>query len=337
MKNPKLVFLDLEGPLTPMDHAYEVAGLFPAGKEIFTHLSSYVGRALQDGDTYQAGETLALLVPFLLRHGITDEQLLKVSRQATLVNGSEMVIKRLVQDGASPYIISTSYKHHAKTVGARLGVPQENILCTPLKLSALFLNYYAEQLSAWAETRIQELKDSPEQLKRCLDAFFLQYLPESGYGNPLERTPVLGGKRKAEAVRKISEGIGVPLSRTIAVGDSITDAEMLRAVREEGGLAVAFNANRYALENANVALASPDMRYLLPLIYNFWPAGLEGVKRFIRAREQISAPRKEGSPITELPGIGNFNFLEEGVDLTTVLEVHRQARSLVRGQAANLR
>lgn len=338
MQNPKLVFFDLEGPLTPMDHAYEVAGLFPAGKEIFAYLSSYVGRALQGSNTYQAGETLVLLVPFLLSHGITDEQLLEISRQAALINGSEMVINRLAQDGATLYIISKSYEHHAKTVGARLGVPQENIFCTPLKLSALSLNYYAEQLSAWAETRIQELKDNPEQLKRYLDAFFLQNLPESGYGNPLERTPIVGGKIKAKIVRTIADELGVPLSRVIAVGDSITDAEMLKAIREKGGLAVAFNANEHALREANVAFASPDLRYLLPLIYNFWPEGLEGVRRFIQAREQISVPRREGAPIAELSGMGNFHFLEEGVNLDPILEIHRQARALVRGdQAANLR
>lgn len=337
MQNPKLVFFDLEGPLTPMDHAYETAGLFPSGKEIFAHLLSYVGRALQDGDTYQAGETLALLVPFLLRHGITDEQLLEGSRQANLVNGSEMVMNRLIQDGATLYIISTSYEHHAKTVGARLGVPQENISCTPLKLSALSLNYYDEQLIAWAETRIQELQDNPEQLKHYLDAFFLQNLPESGYGNPLERTPIVGGKIKAEIIRTIADKLGVSLSRVITVGDSITDTEMLRTVREGGGLAVAFNANRYALEQANVALASPDLRYLLPLIYNFWPESLEGVRRFIQAREQISAPRRKGTPIAELSGMGNFHFLGEGAPLEPILEIHTQARALVRGQAASLR
>lgn len=337
MPDTKLVFFDLEGPLTPMDHAYEAAGLFPSGKEIFTHLSSHVGRALQDDDTYQAGETLALLVPFLLRHGITDKQLLEVSRQATLVNGSEMVINRLTQDGASPYIISTSYEHHAQTIGDRLGVPREKIFCTQMRLAGLSLNRYDEQLIRWAEPNILELRDDPIKLKTYLDRLFSQNLPESGYGNARERVLVLGGRRKAEVVRKISEETGVPLSRTVAIGDSITDTEMLKAVREAGGLAVAFNANRYTLEQANVALATPDMRPLLPLIYNFWPEGLEGARRFIQRRKQISAPRKEGTPIAELSGMGNFHFLEEGNDLAPIIEVHRQVRSLVRGQAGNLR
>lgn len=337
MQHTKLVFFDLEGPLTPMDHAYEAAGLFPSGKEIFAHLSSYVGHAVQNGDTYQAGETLALLVPFLLRHGITDEQLIEISRQSILVNGSGMVVNRLTQDGASSYIISTSYEHHAKTIGSRLGIPQEKILCTPLRLSALSLNRYDGEFIHWAEAHIIELKDDPVKLRSYLDKLFLQNLPESGYGNPLERTPVVGGKIKAEIVKTISDELDVPLSRVIAVGDSITDAEMLKAVREEGGLAVAFNANEYVLREANVALATPDMRYLLPLIYNFWPEGLEGVRRFIQRREQISGPRKEGSPTAELSGIGNFHFLEEGVDLGPIIKIHAEARGLVRGEAGKLR
>jgi energy-converting hydrogenase A subunit R len=38
------------------------------------------------------------------------------------------------------------------------------------------------------------------------------------------------------------------------IGDSITDVEAFKLVRENGGLAVSFNGNRYAVENAEIAV-----------------------------------------------------------------------------------
>jgi energy-converting hydrogenase A subunit R len=40
------------------------------------------------------------------------------------------------------------------------------------------------------------------------------------------------------------------------VGDSITDAEAFKLVRENGGLTVSFNGNQYAIKTAEVAVLS---------------------------------------------------------------------------------
>jgi energy-converting hydrogenase A subunit R len=42
------------------------------------------------------------------------------------------------------------------------------------------------------------------------------------------------------------------------VGDSITDVEAFRLVRENGGLTVSFNGNQYAIKNAEIAVLSEN-------------------------------------------------------------------------------
>jgi energy-converting hydrogenase A subunit R len=49
------------------------------------------------------------------------------------------------------------------------------------------------------------------------------------------------------------------------VGDSITDAQALRLVHKHGGLSIAFNGNRYALEHANLAVLA-DNNFILAVI-----------------------------------------------------------------------
>ena len=50
----------------------------------------------------------------------------------------------------------------------------------------------------------------------------------------------------------------LPLSNVMYVGDSITDVEAFKLVRDNGGLTVSFNGNQYAVKNAEVAVLSEN-------------------------------------------------------------------------------
>ncbi len=50
----------------------------------------------------------------------------------------------------------------------------------------------------------------------------------------------------------------LPLSDVMYVGDSITDVEAFKLVRENGGLTVSFNGNNYAVRNAEIAVLSEN-------------------------------------------------------------------------------
>ena len=317
-----IVCFDLEGPLSPQDNAYEVMGLIPSGHHIFEVISRYDDLlALEGRPDYEPGTTLALIVPFLVLHDLSEEDVERVSAQAALVSGARELIADLQGEGWSVFIISTSYQQHALWTAQRLGVEPENVACTSLPLAQ-----YQQQLKdgdvtlfVQAERDILRLyppRDDGE-IKRRLDQFFWTDLPRTRLGKVLEEVKVMGGRRKAEAAGDFARRRGQTLADVVAVGDSITDAAMLQAVHRAGGLAIAFNANQYALPHASVGLASTDLRELHPILAAWREGGREGVKN-------------------TLAGKTNPTWLDDGGELDEVLALHMRMRRLVRNAAAEL-
>jgi len=106
-----------------------------------------------------------------------------------------------------------------------------------------------------------------DRLKQRLDDFFWQKLPATDIGAIIKEVKPVGGRRKVAALNKFAEKYDQPLSNWIVVGDSITDFRMLQTIDNAGGLAIAFNANKYALPYATMSLASThisDLTEVLP-------------------------------------------------------------------------
>jgi phosphoserine phosphatase len=92
------------------------------------------------------------------------------------------------------------------------------------------------------------------------------------------RGPVVDRAGKAEALARFAAAAGVPLARTIAVGDGANDIDMLAAA----GLGIAFNAKPVVRRAADTALSVPYLDAILFLL---------GITR----REVEEADRREGS------------------------------------------
>jgi phosphoserine phosphatase len=74
--------------------------------------------------------------------------------------------------------------------------------------------------------------------------------------------PVIDAEAKATALRGWAAAYGVPLSRTVAIGDGANDLVMMNAAR----LSVAFNAKPLVRQRARVAVTVPDLSQVLPLL-----------------------------------------------------------------------
>ena len=74
--------------------------------------------------------------------------------------------------------------------------------------------------------------------------------------------PVVDRAGKAKALGRFAEAAGVPLARTIAVGDGANDIDMLAAA----GLGIAFNAKPVVREAADTALSVPYLDAILFLL-----------------------------------------------------------------------
>ena len=71
-ESTRCIAFDMEGPLTSQDAAFELMGLVPGGHEVFRAISRYDDiLALAGRPGYEPGDTLALIVPFLLYHRLS--------------------------------------------------------------------------------------------------------------------------------------------------------------------------------------------------------------------------------------------------------------------------
>jgi len=110
LKNNFICF-DLEGPLSPQDNAYELMKLFPNGDKIFEVISRYDDLlTLDEREDYEPGDTLALIVPFLILHNISEADIASLASKANLTGGAHKLISWLEYSGWKVFCISTSYE-----------------------------------------------------------------------------------------------------------------------------------------------------------------------------------------------------------------------------------
>jgi len=327
--SPRCIAFDLEGPLTPQDAAFELMGLFPGGHEVFRAISRYDDiLALSGRPEYEPGDTLALIVPFLLRHRLGAADIQRLAEGAPLIQGTREVMERLTADGYEVCCITTTYEQYARRLTQRLGLPAERVACTAFPIEELRADLGDADLAAVdrVEAALLELdvdKDE-ERLRDLLDAFFWRDLPGTPLGEAVAVVKPVGGKRKVRALGQFAKAWQFDLSRWAVVGDSITDNAMLTSVRIAEGLATVFNGNRYALECGNAGVASLSLADVLPLVKAWEDGGLDGARRFISHGAK--------PPDVDRP---HYHWLAGG-NIAAAVEVHARFRRLVRQAAAGL-
>lgn len=356
---PKILFTDGEGPIVFKDLAADimektVPGLFP----VLSFYDDYLAEVGTAG--YQAGDTLALIAPHLLAHGVTDEDVASEAKDAKVCFGVEEYISGLKRDGWTIRIISTAYSQLWELVGKHIGVPMENIACTTLDLKILRERFSSSNFLETVPAREKEIlgltllandamrevdqgksivavlrKDSRfTPLLDVLDKLYWEELPSTGY-QTLGAVKVIGGKRKIEASQRFAQELGVSLSDIPYVGDSITDDALHLMLSQEEGLPIAINGNNYALRNARVAIATKDMRHIRPVLDAWQSGGFEQVQRFIRLNIASSPRSKEEAPIAENLSGAHYDLVKpsDQIGFRRILNTHREYRRLVRGAA----
>lgn len=282
---------DLEGPLTLNDNAFEIAAHFlPNGARFFALISKYddILADIVKRPGYRAGDTLKLIVPFLKAFGVCDRDLREFSHKTVkLVPGTHEAVQR-IHSWMPTFIISTSYAPYVQAVCEVLDFPFENAYCTKISLDAYMLSererqglltFYNQivqrpqiQIPSGARS-LEELSAQDRRTVELLDSIFWERLSEMGIGRVLREVQPLGGPEKARALQEIVQRTGITLSHTIYVGDSITDVEALGLVRREGGIALAFNGNGYALRAAEFGCISSEALILAEIAEAFAQGG----------------------------------------------------------------
>ena len=325
------ICFDLEGPLSPQDNAYELMKLFLNGDKIFEVISRYDDLlTLEEKEDYEPGDTLALIVPFLVLHDISEDNINTLAVKASLTGGAADLVYQLQTNGWKTFCISTSYQQYALHITQKLGIYSHNVACTsfPLNQFRRTLSKEDSDLLQQAEKDILALHPpaDDERIKQSLDRFYWEKLPATKIGAAIKEVKPVGGRRKVAALNRFSETHDQPLSQWAVVGDSITDFRMLQAVEEAGGLAIAFNANEYALPYSTMSLASTSIADLKEILQTWQKSQRKGVEKLVKQKE------KNG-------GVGDrgyFHWLTDRENIDEVIEIHRRIRRLVREEAGKL-
>ncbi|MDD1775703.1 MAG: hypothetical protein LUQ24_09255 [Methanobacterium sp.] len=279
--NRRFFVTDCEGPLTINDNAFELAGLYIEDGEKFFQIISKYDDVLADEikrPGYNAGDTLKLILPFLKAYGATNNEITKFSEDTLLLIPGARDTLQFVYCTMPSYIISTSYKQYIQALCNLTGFPYENTYSTQLDIDKYSLADEEEQIIK--QLREDILKDSSFE---NLENIFWEKLPHLEIGRIFQDVKTIGGEGKKIAVEDIIGRFKFNASDLMYVGDSITDVQPLRYALEEGGLAVSFNGNEYAIKETEIAVMADNTLPVSILADLFNKAGKEEVLEFINA------------------------------------------------------
>lgn len=325
------ICFDLEGPLSPQDNAYELMKLFPNGDRVFEVISRYDDLlTLEEREDYEPGDTLALIVPFLILHNISENDIITLAMEASFIGGAVELISELEYSGWKVFCITTTYEQYAIRLTHKLGIFAHKVASTPLPLDKLRQALTEEELDLLRSVEediltMQPIKDD-ERIKQHLDDFFWKKLPATELGMVIKEVKPVGGRRKVATLNKFADKYAQPLPDWVVVGDSITDFRMLKTVDEAGGLAIAFNANEYALPYATMSLASTHISDLSEVLTAWQKGQRQEVEKLVTEKEQMGGSGDRGY----------FHWLSGRENIDDVIEIHQRIRRLVREEAGKL-
>lgn len=328
----KSIYYDLEGPITEQDNAFLVcAAKIQDGCKLFEVVSRYVVTHLGAG-RYQPGDTLGLIIPFLVEAGVREDDIRRISGEAGLVEGISEFFVELHGEDCPVWIISTSYGQHAYAIAERVGVPPERVYPT------LFpLDFLTQEIGTERPELIQEVRERAvgffrsdvasgsrdREIQDLLGPFY-QTMSKTRLGQAMSDIEVIGGQRKKRALQAILSGSDCRFGEVFAVVDSITDRVMAHAVDNAGGIALAWNGNWQVLPWCTCGVAAKDARAVGPLFRAWQEGGRFAVKDFMEAAPEPDDP--DGPYYHWLSGE------DERFKRDVVLPVHQRLRTACRGK-----
>ncbi|MGB9886181.1 MAG: hypothetical protein ACPLPT_07125 [Moorellales bacterium] len=340
---------DCEGPLTLNDNAYELCSAYiPQGDRLFALLSRYDDYLVEveRRPGHPAGSTLRWVAPFLKAFGLTEAGAREFSARTLRFLAEVPVVLPAVNARLPAFVISTSYRPYIEALCNRLGFPVERTFSTPFPLDAhplspgeaerlrgLAAELAGLSLPEWPEGAMQaaDLKEEDRETVQVL-ARAIAELESLSVGPWLRAITVVGGPAKARALQEAAKGTSASVGEALYLGDSITDVEALSLVRQAGGVAVAFNANRYALAAAEIAVLSPHAGPILALAAAHARGGPAAVRELVAAWPQIPFPEILPPEWKAEYGAAEMLFIE-GQDFRSLALRSEALRRRVRGEA----
>ena len=264
----KSYITDCEGPLALNDNAYELADYFiPDGGELFKTLSLYDDYLVDivEKEGYKAGNTLKLILPFLLNAGVTNDDMVEFSRNNISVLKDSKELLNHIKKMMNHYIVSTSYGQYIEALSDYMDFPFENTFYTSVDVDVDMSNEEKVSIEKFKNQILENPKDY-----NLFDKIFFEEIPKMSFYDSIKDVEVVGGEGKKKAIEKIISDKNIDKNQIFYIGDSITDVEPLEFAKNNNGISVSFNGNRYSINAAEIAIISESAipSLLIADIYN---------------------------------------------------------------------
>lgn len=295
----RIFVTDCEGPISKNDNAFELAQkLIPEGAKLFTLISKYddIQAEIVRRPGYRPGDTLKLILPFLKAYGATNDILRRLSADnIMLVKGAKDTLS-LIRKHMPSFIVSTSYEHYIRSLCKLMDFPEDHVYCTKLDIDKFKIpDWESEWLRNWVgklirlsppnipagANSISDLSREDRENVAVLDRIFWEEMQGMTVGNILGVVRPIGGMEKVESVRDIVNKQDSDAGQVIYFGDSITDSEPIKYVRNNGGVAVSFNGNEYAVREAELAILSDHTLVIGVFALAFSKGGIDAVRNLV--------------------------------------------------------
>jgi predicted HAD superfamily phosphohydrolase len=303
--------------------------LFPGGDKVLAVVSRYAGLMAQaKKESYEPGDIFTYILPFLLLHNIQEDQLADLAYRATFSGGAAHLISQLEYSGWKIFCFTATYEEYALHITQKLGIYAHRVACTPLPLKEMYpvISKSETELISQVEKEILTLVSGNDDIliQNKLNSFYYQQLPQTGIADYLNQVKPVGGKRKLEALNKLSVKLDQPLSNWVVVGNTQEDSLCMQAVEGAKGLAIAFNADEDVLSRSTLSLASANIGDLLDVLQSWQKGGHNTVEKLVREKEKMGGGDERGY----------FHWLSGKTDFTEAIEVHRRLKRLIKESAS---
>lgn len=240
-----------------------------------------------------AGNSVKWAVPFLKAFGATDNGIYTWCRDhMDLVPGSCQAM-RYITNLMPSALLASEYEHAIMPLNDALEAPDCNIECTALSMdSATFgrsdsrrLRELAAEISSLKVPSVKYEIDVPMEVDEAdvriittLDNIFQEEIPGISCAMSLmESIDPLNSFKKGYSLVNLRKETNIDFDSTVFVGSDHTDFQSLDLVRDQNGLAIAFNGEEFAVRGCNVCVNSNDSTVVAVLTQEFFNGGIQSV------------------------------------------------------------
>lgn len=259
-----------------------------------------------------AGSAIKWVLPFLKAFGATDNGVYRWCSDHLEVMPNAETTMRYITNLMPTNIITSSYEHCMMPLMDRIDAAECGLICTQMGLDQANLGRMESRKLRELATEISSLRipqtvyeinvpmevdPADVRIVKRLDELLHKEIPSMTAMSLMESVEPMNSFKKGYSLMNMRRDMNIDLNNTVLVGSDQTDFQMLDLVRDNSGLAIAFNGSEFAVRGCNVCVMSNDTTIVALLTQEFFNGGIQSVMDLVSnwdrkyVRENFTADR----------------------------------------------